>query len=79
VHLHINAINPTLIKTSFVKFILFFQAAQSGVLKTLADQARRNPDRIFKDQSKLDVRLASGRYAYAFVSSISLDYLLKLL
>ncbi|XP_046446905.1 glutamate receptor ionotropic, delta-1-like [Daphnia pulex] len=44
-------------------------AAQSGVLKTLADQARRNPDQIFKDQSKIDVRLASGHYAYAFLQT----------
>ncbi|EFX66287.1 hypothetical protein DAPPUDRAFT_116519 [Daphnia pulex] len=44
-------------------------AAQSGVLKTLADQARRNPDQIFKDQSKLDARLATGRYAYSFVQT----------
>jgi hypothetical protein len=50
-----------------------FQGAKSGVLKTLADQARRNPaDRILKDQSEIDVRLATGRYAYAFVS-VSVD------
>nr|CAH0102495.1 unnamed protein product [Daphnia galeata] len=44
-------------------------AAKSGVFKTLADQARRNPDHIFKDQSKIDIRLATGHYAYAFLQT----------
>jgi hypothetical protein len=56
---------------------MILQAAKSGVFKTLADQARHNPDRIFKDQTKIDVRLATGLYAYSFVS-LSIACVIKL-
>nr|CAH0102497.1 unnamed protein product [Daphnia galeata] len=45
-------------------------AAKSGVLKTLADQARRFPaDFMSKDQVTIDARLATGRYAYAWIQT----------
>ncbi|XP_046445822.1 glutamate receptor ionotropic, delta-1-like isoform X1 [Daphnia pulex] len=43
--------------------------ANSGVLKTLADKARQNPDRLSTDQLKIDAKLGTGRFAYAWLQT----------
>ncbi|XP_057369972.1 glutamate receptor 1-like [Daphnia carinata] len=45
--------------------------AESGVLKILGDQARREPDRLFTDPGKINARLIKGRYAYPYLQAFA--------
>lgn len=54
-------------KFHFSIHFLNIQEAKSGVLKTLADKARQNPDRLSTDQMKIDAKLGTGHFAYAWV------------
>jgi hypothetical protein len=54
----------------FPKNTLFIcQEAKSGTLKTLGDQARNYPERLFTDQSKINARLLTGRFAFPTVNN----------
>ena len=44
------------------------QSATSGIYKAIGDKARSSPDQIFTD-NKFMSKLATGHYAYTFVSS----------
>jgi ionotropic glutamate receptor len=48
---------------------LFVRKAKSGTLKTLGDQARNYPERLFTDQSKINARLLTGRFAFPTVNN----------
>ena len=48
-------------------FFFICQEAKTGTLKILGDQVRQYPERLFTDQSKINVRLLTGRFAYPHV------------
>lgn len=75
-------IGKQILVTFFSSFFFFFalllpnifslyicQEAKTGTLKTLGDQARQYPERLFTDQSKINVRLVTGRFAHPHVNN----------
>ena len=50
--------------------LFIMQSSTSGVFKTLGDQARHNPDRLFLDFPSIFKKLEMGRYAFPFVCII---------
>ncbi len=59
-----------MISLIFVRYCLclFRKDAKTGVMKILGDQIRNNPDRILNSVPKVNSRIATGRYAFPFVS-----------
>ena len=53
--------------------LVIMQSSTSGVFKTLGDQARRNPDRLFLDAPSIFKKLEMGRYAFPFVCIVLLS------
>lgn len=51
-------------------FFFICQEAKTGTLKILGDQLRQYPERLFTDQSQINVRLLTGRFAYPHVYNI---------
>ncbi len=52
-------------------YYIVIQKAKSGIYKLIGDRARSKPNQIFNEPFQLNAALATGRYAFPFVSSTS--------
>ncbi|XP_046453943.1 ionotropic receptor 93a-like [Daphnia pulex] len=48
--------------------------ATSGIYKVLGDQVRLHPDRIFVDPFKLNAKLETGQFAYAYMNTFTIAF-----